>query len=286
MKTFLVTGANSGIGKQTVYDLMHQNHRVLMVCRDLQKAQAALDDIEKTSPSGHAEIHIADLASLVEIRQLADEIKEKYDRLDGLINNAGLFRSQKEFSVDGYELTFAVNHLAYFALTQDLLPLLLDSGTKDLPSRIVNVASRAHRYGKLRLDTVINPRSYSGSITYGTSKLANILFTFEQSRRLQGTSVVCNCLHPGVVRTRFASGQGGFFGAIFSLFRWGMRSPQKGAETVTYLATSPVVEGLTGGYYKNCKQYTPSRAARNLQLAEKLWEKSEQWVAAVLPKPL
>ena len=286
MKTFLVTGANSGIGKQTVYALLHQNHRVIMVCRNRERGEQALADITKTNPAGQADMYIADLSSLKEIFQLAEKIKANYERLDGLINNAGLFRSKKEFSEDGYELTFAVNHLAYFALTQALLPLLLQTGTQASPARIVNVASRAHRYGKLRPNEVMNPRFYSGSIVYGTSKLANILFTFELARRLKGQPVVCNCLHPGVVRTKFASGQGGFFGALFAAFRWGMRSPQKGAETVVFLATSTQVDGQTGGYYRNCKRAKPSGAARDEQLALQLWKLSEKWVEDIIPQPL
>ena len=286
MKTFLVTGANSGIGKQTVYELLHQNHQVIMVCRNRERGEQALADIAKTNPPGQADIYIADLSSLTEIDQLANTIKENYDRLDGLINNAGLFRSKKEFSKDGYELTFAVNHLAYFALTQALLPLLVRTGTQASPTRIVNVASRAHRYGNLRLSEVTDPRFYSGSIVYGTSKLANILFTFELARRLEGQDVVCNCLHPGVVKTKFASGQGGFFGALFSVFRWGMRSPKKGAETVVFLATSEKVAGQTGGYYKNCQIAKPSRVARDENLARQLWDQSESLVKAIIPQTL
>jgi NAD(P)-dependent dehydrogenase (short-subunit alcohol dehydrogenase family) len=277
VRTCLVTGANSGIGLETARSLAALGHRLVLLCRNRERGEAARDAI-LALPGGQAELVIGDLSSMQGIRTAASEIKSRFGRLHVLVNNAGIFRSERELSPDGYELTFAVNHLAYFLLTRELLGLLEQSAEPGRAARIVNVASRAHRYGRLDFGDLMSGRGYSGSRVYGGSKLANILFTSELSRRLEGRNITANCLHPGVVRTGFAHGQGGLSGFFFRRLRWIMLSPEAGASTSVYLATSPEVEGVSGGYFSKCRQRKPSRRARSTEDARRLWECSEALV--------
>ena len=281
MRSALVTGANSGIGLETSLTLAQEGFHVILLCRSKQRGMTALESV-RAVPGAEADLVIGDLSSMESVRSAAAEVLQRFPRLHVLVNNAGLFRSGRETSPDGFELTFAVNHLAYFLLTRELLGLLERSSSTGRSSRVVNVASRAHRYGRLDFGDLMSERGYSGSRVYGGSKLANILFTSELSRRLQGRNITANCLHPGVVQTGFASGQGGLSGFAFRHLRWMMLSPEDGASTSVYLSASPEVEGVSGAYFSDRKRRKPSRRARNAADARRLWGCSEALVAQAL----
>src|SRR5918997_4814034 len=246
-KICLITGATSGIGKATAMGLANMGASVVMVGRDQGKGEAVMAEIKQKSNNASVDLMLADLSSQEEIRRLADEFKEAYPRLDVLINNAGVFRSKRITTADGIEMTFAVNLLAYFLLTN----LLLDVLETSAPSRIVNVASADHSNGTIDFDDLQGENGYKGAKAYSQSKLANVLFTHELARRLQGTGVTANCLHPGVVGTNLGSGVSGAFGFVVRALRPLMRNPKKGAETSIYLASSPEVEASSGGYFVN-----------------------------------
>jgi NAD(P)-dependent dehydrogenase (short-subunit alcohol dehydrogenase family) len=208
-----------------------------------------------------------------EVRKLADAFRERYQRLDVLVNNAGAIFMSRQVSRDGLEMTFALNHLGYFLLTNLLLDLLIASA----PARVVNVSSGAHLGGKINFADLQLERSYTGFGAYSQSKLANVLFTYELARRLQGTGVTVNALHPGFVATNFGRSNGGLFDPLFRLIqRFGALTPEKGAETTVYLAVSPEVEGVTGKYFANCKPAASSALSNDETTARRLWEVSEQ----------
>ena len=216
---------------------------------------------------------LADLSSQEEIRRLADEFKEAYPRLDVLVNNAGLFRSERITTADGLEMTFAVNHLAYFLLTNLLLGVLEASA----PSRIVNVSSGDHKNGAIDFDDLQGEKGYKGAKAYSQSKLANVLFTYELARRLEARGVSANCLHPGAgVRTNFGSGVSGVFGFTVRALRPFMKSPQKGAETSIFLASSKEVEGLSGRYFVKKAEARSSNVSHDERIARRLWEVSAE----------
>ena len=271
-KTVLITGATSGIGKATAMGLAHMGARVVMVGRDRGRGEAAMADIKEDSGNASVDLMLADVSSQEEIRRLANEFKEAYPRLDVLINNAGVFRSERITTADGIEATFAVNHLAYFLLTN----LLLDRLKAGAPSRIVNVASADHSNATIDFDDLQGEEGYTGAKAYSRSKLANVLFTYELARRLQGTGVTVNCLHPGVVGTNLGSGVSGAFGFVVRALRPLMKSPEKGAETSIYLASSPEVEGLSGGYFVKKAEARSSNASHDERLATRLWEVSAE----------
>jgi retinol dehydrogenase 14 len=217
------------------------------------------------------DLMLADLTSQEEIHRLADEFKEAYPRLDVLINNAGLFRSKRITTADGLETTFAVNHLAYFLLTNLLLHVLKASA----PSRIVNVASGDHANGTIDFDDLQGEKGYKGAKAYSQSKLANVLFTYKLAKRLEGTGVSVNCLHPGAgVRTNFGSGVSGVLGFMVRALGPFMISPEKGAETSVYLASSPEVEGLSGRYFVKKAEARSSEVSHDERIARRLWEVS------------
>ncbi len=282
-KVCLVTGANSGIGKVTAEALASLGAHVIMVCRDRARGEAAAAEIERGAEGADIDLLIANLSSQASIRELAAEINRRYDRLDVLVNNAGALHTSRSVTVDGYETTFATNHLAYFLLTN----LLLDLLKKSAPSRIVNVSSRAHVAATMRFDDLQSERGYSPSRVYGQSKLANVLFTNELARQLEGTGVTANALHPGVVRTGFAKNNTGLLGGLVAC---GARvagvffvSAERGAETSIYLASSDEVEGVTGKYFSLSRE-TPSNAeSRDPEIARQLWEISEQLTGIVTP---
>src|SRR5215217_1675484 len=239
-KVCLITGATSGIGKATAMGLASMGASVVMVGRDRGRGEAAMAEIRGKSANASVDLLLADLSSQEEIHRLADVFKESYPRLDVLINNAGVIRSKRIMTADGIEMTFAVNHLAYFLLTKVLLDVLKASA----PSRIVNVASGDHSNATIDFDDLQGEKGYKGAKAYSQSKLANVLFTYELARRLEGTGITANCLHPGAgVRTNFGSGVSGVFGFMVRALRPLMISPEKGAETSIYLASSPEVEG-------------------------------------------
>src|SRR5215207_1950901 len=272
-KVCLITGATSGIGKATAMGLANMGASVVMVGRDRGKGEAAMADIKESSGNASVDLMLADVSSQEEIRRLADEFKEAYSRLDLLINNAGVIRSKRIKTVDGIEMTFAVNHLAYFLLTNLLLDLLKASA----PARIVNVSSAEQRNGTIDFDDLQAEKGYKTAKAYGQSKVANVLFTYELARRLEGTGVSANCLHPGAgVRTNLGSGVSGVFGFTVRALTPLMKSPEKGAETSIYLASSPEVEGLSGGYFVKKAEVRSSDVSHDERIARRLWEASAE----------
>lgn len=263
-KVCIVTGANTGIGKETALGLAKLGAAVVMVCRDRERGEAARREIKQKSGNDRVELMICDFASQNSIRQFAREFKERHDRLDVLVNNAGVVLRERSMTEEGLERTFAINHLGYFLLTN----LLLDVLKKSAPSRIVNVSSTAHKYGKLDVNAWPTGRDYSTFGAYANSKLANVLFTYELARRLEGTGVTANCLHPGGVGTNLFRGLPKFAQALIKLVTIG---PERGARTSIYLASSPKVEGVTGKYFVRRRQHNSSSASHNKEAAGTLW---------------
>jgi retinol dehydrogenase-14 len=272
-KVCLITGATSGIGKATSMGLANMGASVVMVGRDRGRGEAALAEIKEGSANASVDLMLSDLSSQEQVRRLADEFKETYTRLDVLINNAGGFHSKRITTADGLETTFAVNHLAYFLLTN----LLLDVLEASAPSRVVNVSSGDHSNGTIDFDDLQGEKGYKGAKAYSQSKLANVLFTYELARRLEGTGVTANCLHPGAgVRTNFGSGVSGIFGFTVRELRPLLKSPEKGAETSIHLASSPEVQGLSGRYFVKKAGARSSDASRDERTARGLWEVSAE----------
>ena len=271
-KTVLITGGTGGIGRATAMGLASTGARVGITGRDRSRAERAAAAIARESGNSAVDVFVADMSSQTEVRRLAGEALSTYPRLDVLINNAGVFRSERITTEDGLEATFAVNHLAYFLLTN----LLLDRLEAGAPSRIVNVASADHGNATIDLDDLQGEKGYRGAKAYSRSKLANVLFTHELARRLEGTGVTANCLHPGVVGTNLGSGVSGVFGFVVRALRPLMKSPEKGAETSIYLASSPEVEGSSGGYFVKKAQARPSDVSYDERLARRLWEASAE----------
>src|SRR5918995_668077 len=270
-KVCLITGATSGIGKATAMGLASIGASVVMVGRDRGRGEAALAEIKEGSSNASVDLMLADLSSQEDIHRLADEFKEAYPRLDVLINNAGVIRGRRVTTADGLETTFAVNHLAYFLLTN----LLLDVLEASAPSRIVNVASGEQRNGTIDFDDLQGEKGYKTAKAYGQSKLANVLFAYELARRLEGTGVSVNCLHPGAgVRTNLGSGVSGIFGFTVRALTPLMKSPEKGAQTSIYLASSPEVEGLSGRYFVKKAEARSSEVSHDERIARRLWQGS------------
>ena len=279
-KTCLVTGATSGIGEVAALELAKKGAHIVLVGRSRDKAEGTADRIRRESGNPSVEYLLADLSSRAEVRRLADEVKGRYPRLDVLINNAGAMFDPRRESVDGIEMTWALNHLAYFLLTD----LLLDTLKAGAPSRIVSVASDAHRMvSGIDFDDIEGKKTYKPFRIYGQSKLANILFTRELARRLEGSGVTANCLHPGFVATNFTSGEGWTFRLFQVMAKVFAITPEKGAESTVYLASSPEVEGVSGQYFAKCRTAKPTRAALDDGAARRLWELSERMVGATTP---
>ncbi|MGA3123006.1 MAG: SDR family oxidoreductase [Polyangiaceae bacterium] len=279
-KIVVITGANQGIGKASAVALGALGAKVVLVCRNADKGRAAVGDIERAGAKG-VDLVLADMGSQADIRRAAAEIRSKHRRIDVLLNNAGVFVPSRRTTVDGLEETFAVNHLGYFLLTSLLIDVLVASA----PSRVVSVSSDAHRRSRMRWDDLqFQDGRYKAFGAYGQSKLANILFTRELARRLDGTGVTANCLHPGLVASGFGHTYGGAFGVIVSLARPLMIGPEDGARTSVYLASSPDVTTVTGKYFTKCTERRPSAAALEDGAPERLWSVSER-LTALHPKP-
>ena len=270
----LVTGATQGIGLETAVELARRGATVVMHGRDKARSEAALADARERS-GGQLELLLADLGSLADVRRLASDFKARHDRLDVLLNNAGAMHTHRKTTADGFEATFAVNHLAPFLLTN----LLLDVLRKSAPSRVVTVASEAHRRGgQLDFSDLMSERDYSIIGAYGRSKLANIHFARELARRLAGTRVTSNCLHPGVIASGFAKNDRGvvaFFAKLAAPF---LLTPEQGARTSVYCASAKELEAVTGKYFNNCKEHRTAREGDDAAVAKKLWEVSEKLV--------
>jgi NAD(P)-dependent dehydrogenase (short-subunit alcohol dehydrogenase family) len=275
-KTCLVTGATSGIGKETAAGLASLGAAVIIVARDAARGAEAAGEIRQRVPLAQVETMTADLSSLAQVRVLAGEVAARHERLDVLVNNAGVISTRTQLSADGLETTFATNHLAPFLLTSLLRGLLERSS----PARVVTVSSAAHRQVRaIPWDELA--RGGQGQ-AYPLSKLMNILFTFELARRLAGTGVTANCLHPGFVRTALGRNVTGVPGAVVRFVLRFQPGPATGAETSVYLASSPEVTDVTGGYFVKCKPAQPSALARDTQSAARLWALSEELAGARL----
>ncbi|MBX5482967.1 MAG: SDR family oxidoreductase [Myxococcaceae bacterium] len=277
-KIALVTGATSGIGKVTAKELARRGATVVLTTRDRARGEQTAAEIRAAAPKARVELLEGDLSLMREVRRMATELQQRFDRLELLINNAGAIFEDREVTAEGIERTLATNHLSYFLLTQELLPLM----KKSAPARIVNVASDAHKRARIDFDDLQRERGYFHFSVYGQSKLANILFTRELARRLEGTNVTANCLHPGVVATGFGMNRPGLLKLAMAIARPFMISPEKGAETTIYLATAPELEGQSGGYYARKKKIAPSKAAQSDETAKRLWDVTETLIATVL----
>ena len=273
-KICLVTGGTNGIGKSTALELARMGATVVIVGRDAQKTSQVVQEIRATSGNPNVDSLLADLSSQQEVRRLAKDFKSKYSHLHILLNNAGAVFMQRQLSVDGIEMTFALNHLASFLLTN----LLLDTIKASAPARIINVSSNAHTTGKIEFDNLQGERNYSPRV-YENSKLANILFTMELARRLEGTGVTVNALHPGFTATGFAKNNGKVMATLVSLFApLVARSPAKGAETSIFLASSLSVEGMTGKYFYDSRVIAAAPQSTDRVVARKLWDASTEMV--------
>jgi NAD(P)-dependent dehydrogenase (short-subunit alcohol dehydrogenase family) len=276
VQTILITGATSGIGLEAGVALARSGARVVLAGRDPAKTAATVDQVRKRARAAAVDSVLGDFASQASVRQMAQDVLARYDRLDVLVNNAGAVNTSRTVTQDGVEATFAVNHLAPFLLTN----LLLDLLKRSAPARIVNVSSVGHYRGTLDFDDLGYERGgYQIMSAYSRSKLANVLFTRSLARRLDGTGVTANALHPGAVATNIWSGAPWYAKPALALYkRFGMISPAKGAETITYLAVSPQVDGKTGLYFEQNKPKEPSKLAQDDALAQRLWEASARLV--------
>ena len=271
-KVCMITGASSGMGKATALELARLGADLVLVCRDQERGEAAVAEIARQGDGRKIDLLIADLASQQQVRRAASAFLATSRPLHVLVNNAGLILNTRTESEDGLEMTFAINHIGYFLLTN----LLLERIKQSAPARIVNVASMAHRMGHMHFDDINLARKYSGMRAYAQSKLANILFTRELARRLEGTGVTVNAVDPGPVASGFGRNNHGFSTFMMGVLAPLMPTPTKGAKTAIYLSASPEVEGVTGKYFAKCKEKRPTKAARSDSDARKLWELSQK----------
>jgi NAD(P)-dependent dehydrogenase (short-subunit alcohol dehydrogenase family) len=282
-KIAIVTGSNTGIGKETARGLAKRGATVVLACRDMGKAQAARDDIARTTGRDDVKALALDLGSKASIRAFAEQFKASYGRLDVLVNNAGVWSTSRKTTADGFESTFGVNHLGTFLLTHELLPLL---GSRSLasadapaaldraPSRVVVLSSALHYRGRMEWDDLqFERRGYSGSTAYNQSKLANVLFTLALARRLDGKGVTVNAVHPGVVATELTRDYPRFLIKLAHLF---LLTPEQGAACSLHVAASPDAATATGQYFEKSRPKTPARAALDRDAQERLWALSER----------
>jgi len=271
-KTVVITGATSGIGQVAAEQLAAMGARLVLVARDKTRGEAALTRLHNLKPGVDHTIHYADLSRLAEMKRVAAEIAAAESRIDVLINNAGALFATRHVTEDGMELTFALNHMSYFVMTQGLRERLLASA----PARIINTSSDAHKGKQLDFSDLQSANNYKGFQVYGRSKLCNILYTSELARRLAGTGITANCLHPGFVATRFGDESGGMLSLGVRIAKYIAISPQKGAATIVYLASSDEVAQASGDYYYKCKKAIPTKEARDDDAAKRLWQESER----------
>jgi NAD(P)-dependent dehydrogenase (short-subunit alcohol dehydrogenase family) len=272
-KVCLVTGAASGIGAATALALAERGATMVLVDRDAHKCTATVKQIKQQTGNTAVEFMGADLSSQQEIHHLVRRFTRHYQCLDVLVNNAGAIFDERRESVDGIEMTFALNYLGYFLLTN----LLLDTLKASAPARIINTSSRSHARARIRFDDLESRSEYQGLSAYAHSKLAIVLFTYELARRLEGTGVTVNALNPGIVATSFGRNSGGALGFVMRLFRPLFASPEQGAQTGIYLATSSAVEGVTAQYFSKCKAVPSSPASYDTATASRLWDVSEKY---------
>jgi NAD(P)-dependent dehydrogenase (short-subunit alcohol dehydrogenase family) len=271
-KTVVITGATSGIGEVAACQLAAAGARVVLIARDRARGAQTLQRLESIAPGRNHAAHYANLSRLAEVKRVAENIAATEPQIDVLMNNAGAIFATRQVTGDAVELTFATNHIAYFVLTN----LLLERVKATAGARVVCTASDAHKRAKLDFDDLTFAQGYSGFAMYGRSKLMNILFTRELARRLQGTGVTANCLHPGFVNTRFGEAGGGLMSLALRGAKKFALTPEEGAKTLVYLASAPEVAGVSGQYFQDCKQVSPSEEAQNDADARRLWEVSAQ----------
>jgi NAD(P)-dependent dehydrogenase (short-subunit alcohol dehydrogenase family) len=273
-KVVVITGATSGIGQVAAERLAAMGARLVLVARDKSRGDAALARLRPISsnvaPGISPSIYYGDLSRLAEMKRVASEIAAAEPRIDVLINNAGALFGSRQLTEDGLEFTFATNHMSYFVLTHGLRKSLQAAA----PSRVVSTSSDAHKGAKLDFNDLQSASKYRGFAVYGRSKLANILFTSELARRWSGIGITANCLHPGFVATRFGDHSGGFFSYVVRAAKVVAISPEKGAETIVYLASSDEVANISGQYFYKCRPATPTREGRDEEAAKRLWEES------------
>jgi NAD(P)-dependent dehydrogenase (short-subunit alcohol dehydrogenase family) len=267
-KTVVITGATSGIGEVAADRLAAKGARIVFIARDKARGEETLKHLHAIAPGAAHAAYYADLSRISEMKRVSAEIAAAEPKIDVLINNAGALFNTRKVSADGLEMTFAVNHMAYFVVTNQLLPRMGEG------ARIVSTSSDAHKGAKLNFDDLQSERGYSGFGVYGRSKLCNILFTRELARRIKGTGVTANCLHPGFVATRFGDQSGGIVSFAVRAAKNFALTPEQGAETIIYLASSPDVADVTGGYFYKSKIATPTKEAQNDADAKRLWDVS------------
>ncbi|PKN93186.1 MAG: short-chain dehydrogenase [Chloroflexi bacterium HGW-Chloroflexi-6] len=274
-KTALVTGATSGIGLVTARELARKGAHLTIVSRSPEKCVKVVNDLKSDVGNPNIEYIVADLSIKEEVHRVAYEFKKRHTRLDVLINNAGGFFMSRQVSKDGIEMTFALNHLNYFLLTH----LLLDVLKASAPARIINVSSDAHRNGKVNFDDIQYKKNYSGFAAYSQSKLCNILFTYELARRLQGTGVTVNAVHPGFVASEFGKNNGFLMRLVLRLISPMAKNTNDGASTSIYLASSREVEGVSGKYFVDTREAPSDPLTHDKALAEKLWNLSLEMIS-------
>lgn len=271
--TVVITGASSGIGLETARSLAAKGARIVMVVRSKERGEAAIANIRGTTPDARLELVLADLYSMAEVRKAGAELRSKLDRIDVIVNNAGLIHDSRALTVDGFERTFALNHLAAFLLTYELRELLATSA----PSRIVTVSSMGHKLARFEWDDLATMKEWKGeTAVYGASKLCNIWFARESARRLASKRVTSNALHPGAVASNFGASGSWFYKVGTRIARPFLKTSEEGARTSIYLASSPEVAGVSGEYFASCAIKTPSSRARDDASAKRLWELSEK----------
>ncbi|MFX0033011.1 MAG: SDR family oxidoreductase [Promethearchaeota archaeon] len=273
-KICVITGATSGIGKETALQLARMGYYIVMICRNQEKTEFVQTEIKEKTKNQNIDLLIGDLASLKSVENVAKEYIQKYECLHVLINNAGVFNRTRKETEDGYECTFAIDYLAHFLLTNLLLNIIKSSA----PSRIINVSSNIHLYFKINFDDLMSEKKYSSQKAYANAKFALVLFTYELARRLNGTGVTVNALHPGHARTKMTIPTKKISKIFLSLMSPMIKSPEEAAKTSVYLASSPEVEGVTGKYFKNCKPVKSHKLTYEESLQYKLWEISQKLV--------
>lgn len=282
-KVILITGATDGIGKAAATEFARRGATLTIVGRNKLKTEQVLDELKATSGNENIDVLLCDLSRVADVKRAADEFKKKHDRLDVLVNNAGATFKKPTMGPDGYELTFALNHLAYFQLTNSLLDLL----RKTPGARVVSTSSSMQARGKLDLAKTPTSLAGSGPGAYATSKLANVLFTKELQRKLQGTTAVANCFEPGTVRTQFGgfgSDQGLLLNLVYTLAKPFSSTPEQGADSLIWLATAPEAAALKGEYVSKRKPATPNKQALDAKLAADLWMLSETLCAEAVAR--
>jgi len=270
----MITGATAGIGELTALELAKRGAIVVIVSRSRERCENTVGRIQQETNNSQIDYLVADLSSLAQIRQVAEDFKGRYQRLDVLVNNAGAFFMRRHENVDGFEMTFALDHLSYYLLTLLLLDLLEDSA----PARIINVSSDVHQGGRINFDDLNAEKKFSGWKAYSQAKLANVLFTYELDRHLKGKGITSNALHPGFIASQFAKNNGALSRAAMSVVHLIAKTPQQGARTSVYLASSADVEGVSGKYFVDEKPARSSPISYDRSVAERLWQVSAEMV--------